>query len=155
MALCECHALPMVCSLSALQADCLAAASRAAERAETRIAALEAQVAALAGALRHTYSEDIRIAAELVRCVGPDDLPRKWSDLIDREPVVELALALRREADALSPHLTADTSHLAALDAARREVCAAAVAFRGEHGWRANGSGDRLRAALDALATLE
>ena len=62
---------------------------------------LRDRVERLAAEADRAARDAVGIAADLVRCVGPDDLPRKWSDLIDREPVVELALRLRRVADAL------------------------------------------------------
>ena len=53
--------------------------------------------------------------------------------------------------------LTADAQHLAQLDAARREVCAAAEFVESTYTGTPTGNDarERLRAALDALAKLE
>lgn len=98
------------------------------ERLQARIAALEAQVAALAGALDHAHDA-------MVQC-----------------PECSPAEAYRAEAA-----LTADATHLAALDAARREVCAKADKLSE---WNPFAPGeveqwDSLLEALDALAKLE
>lgn len=90
-----------------------------------RIAALEAQVAALAGALREIEAD------QCYAC---------------------LSFHTTRSV------LTADAAHLSALDAARREVCAAAVGIEipGVDDARTpTQKFDRLRAALDTLAKLE
>lgn len=141
--MCSCCESPGCKAQIGVQADCLAAASANAERAErkladahARIAALEAQVAALALDLAH-----VTVA-----------LRRFYESGIAEADIVASAEHTLRT-------LAHDSQHLAALDAARRKVCAAAMgvdeAFRrndkaGHAAWLT-----RLRAALDALRIAE
>ena len=106
-----------------------------------RIAALEAQVAALAGFVSRLNA----LRGDLYEHGGT------WEHWLHQWP---------QFADELQALATADATHLARLDAARREVCAAAEQLYAAI--RAAGPGTipleplmDLRAAVDALAKLE
>lgn len=110
-------------------------------------AALEAQVAALAGALREYIAvrSDHELSDHLFYCQSCGWQGNDKSLLHHADDCAAMAL------------LTADATHLAALDAARREVCAAERFVESTYSGTPTGNEARKRlgAALDALAKLE
>lgn len=115
-----------------------------------RIAALEAQVAALAGALRPF--------AQFIDQWEQKPLAGMADEFYAIHTGTEWEASLRRS-DCLTARaaLTADATHLAQLDAARREVCKIAAFLDSTYAGTPTGEDvrTRIRTALDALAKLE